>query len=89
MAGELDDLTAMLNLGAMYTEEQNYIEAVEWYRKAADLGDEEAMFRVGSMYENGEGVEKDIQKAKELYSMSAEKGYEEAKKVFERLHPPS
>ena len=36
--------------------QQNYAEAVKWYRKAAEQGYAGAQFNLGCMYANGEGV---------------------------------
>ena len=50
-------------LGDMYFEghgvDQNYAEAMRWYRKAADQGEAKAQFNLGVMYENGQGVDQD------------------------------
>jgi TPR repeat protein len=44
----------------MYAEEivvaQDYIEAVRWFRKAAEQGHMEAQYNLGLLYENGTGV---------------------------------
>ncbi len=47
--------------------------AREWYEKAKN-GDAEAMFNLGVMYYNGEGVAKDYGKAREWYGKAAENG---------------
>jgi TPR repeat protein len=54
--------------------------------KTALKGDAEAQFNLGGMYYNGQGVEKDLKKAYEWISKSAEqdKQYEEVKKVIEK-----
>ena len=36
---------------------KDYAAAVKYYRQAADMGDAEAQFQLGVMYENGEGIE--------------------------------
>jgi len=35
------------------------VEAVKWYRKAAEQNDAEAQFNLGNCYANGDGVAKD------------------------------
>jgi TPR repeat protein len=35
---------------------QDYKEAVNWYRKAAEQGDERAQYNLGVMYAIGQGV---------------------------------
>ena len=44
---------------------QNYVRAIEWYKKAAENGDANAMKQLGSMYYYGIGIEHDLQKAEE------------------------
>ena len=39
--------------------EQNWEEAVHWYRRAVDAGSAAAMCNLGVCYERGEGVERD------------------------------
>ena len=69
---------AMNNLGHMYRNgegvEQDYAKAIEWYTKAADLGDADAMNNLGYMYEHGVGVEQDGAKAVEWYIKAADLG---------------
>jgi len=38
---------------------QNYEKTAEWYRKAADLGNADAMYSLAVMYSHGRGVQKD------------------------------
>lgn len=49
--------------------------AVEYFRKAADQGEAEAEFELGSMYLKGEGVPQDIAKARTWIRSAAEEGY--------------
>ncbi len=53
---------------------ENYTEAVDWYQRAAELDDLEAMKSLALMYTTGKGVEKNRGKADRLY-----------KKMFPRL----
>lgn len=54
--------------------DQDYAKAMEWYSKAADLGNASAMIWIGYMYYFGEGVEVDYAKAMEWYSKAADLG---------------
>ncbi len=66
--------------------EENYSEAYAYFFASADLGDSEALYYIGWMYEHGQGVgKKDIEKAKEFYRKSAEKGYDKAKEKIAKL----
>ena len=70
--------SAMNNLGNMYQNgsgvEQNGEKAVEWYTKAADLGNTSAMSNLGFMYQNGDGVEQKGEKAIEWYTKAIDAG---------------
>ncbi len=52
------------NLGAAYYfgngTEQNYPEAANWFREAAEMGSADSKYNLGLMYKNGQGVEKDL-----------------------------
>jgi TPR repeat protein len=47
--------------------EKDPAKAVEWFRKAADQGLVGSLTTLAMMYEEGRGVEQDIDKANELY----------------------
>lgn len=53
--------------------EQNWEEAVQWYRRAVDAGSAAAMCNLGVCYERGEGVERDAAEAARLYRQAAER----------------
>ena len=75
-------VSAMSDIGYVYDNgfgvEQDGTKAVEWYTKAADLGDLNAMFCLGRMYEYGVSVEQDGTKAVEWYTKAADLGHSEA-----------
>jgi TPR repeat protein len=54
--------------------EQDHIEAVRWYRKAADHGDASAQFNLGVLYYRGDGVPQDHNEAAKLYRLAADQG---------------
>jgi hypothetical protein len=58
---------------------QNYTEAVEWYRRAAEQGYASAQFNLGVMYAAGQGVRKDLVMAYILESLAAAQGVEQAR----------
>ena len=68
----------MSNLGLLYDNglgvAQDYAKAREWYEKAADKGDANAMASLGLLYHNGQGVAQDYAKAREWYEKAADKG---------------
>jgi TPR repeat protein len=50
---------------------QDYREAVQWYRKAADHGDAAAQFNLGTLYANGRGVAVDYVEAYHWLSLAS------------------
>ncbi|WP_254557762.1 tetratricopeptide repeat protein, partial [Salmonella enterica] len=52
---------------------KNLPEAYKWIKQSADQGNAQAHYNLGLMYWNGDGVEKDLNKAK-LHLSSAVKG---------------
>ena len=54
------------------------VEAVKWYRKAAEQNDAEAQNNLGLCYANGQGVAKDEVEAVKWYRKAAEQNYAEA-----------
>lgn len=61
----------------LYTEEPNYQKAFDWYSKAAEIGSADAEYELGSYYEKGIVIEKDLEKAIELYMKAICHGYQE------------
>jgi TPR repeat protein len=67
---------AQYNLGGIYREgtgvRQDYVEAVKWYRLAADQGNAMAQPNLGAMYDNGIGVS--YTEAVKWYRQAADQG---------------
>src|SRR5262249_39385039 len=53
-------------------------EAAKWYRKAADSGLAKAQFRLGRLYDLGQGVAEDPAQAIAWYRKAADQGYPRA-----------
>ena len=64
---------------------QNRPLAAKWYRKLADQGDKYAMFRLGEMYRDGEGVLRDYATAHMWFNLAAESGYRYASTARDEL----
>eukprot|EP00985_Skeletonema_marinoi_P002915 scaffold1192_cov80-Skeletonema_marinoi.AAC.5 len=64
---EANDPAAMSHKGIEQYKKGDYQSSFKWYSKAAELGDVEAHVRLGLMYRNGDGVEKD--RGKEMYHL--------------------
>jgi TPR repeat protein len=59
-----DDPAALCQMGGKcFEDEGDYDGAFEYFTKAAELGNANAHYKLGLMYEDGEGVEKDVEKA--------------------------
>ena len=65
-------------LGKEFYNKSKYIEAYEWYKKAADQGYSAAQYNIGVLYNNGYGVSQDYNKAYEWYKKAANQGYSAA-----------
>lgn len=64
---------------------QNYAEALEWYRKAAEKWHTGAEISLGWMYEYGQGVSRDYQMALSWYLKAAAQGNNDAQRGIERV----
>ncbi len=75
-------LTAQNNLGRMYETgdgvARDGVEAVRWYRKAAERGSADAQTNLGAMYAKGDGVAKNDGEAEKWYRLAAKQGMPEA-----------
>ncbi len=66
---------------------KDYQEAFEWLTKSADAGDRESEYWLGTLYEGGRGVERNMDKALALYQSAADKGFERAQNRLAELQP--
>ena len=56
-----------------------------WFRMAAERGDSLALYTLGACYEDGSGVEPDIEQACYWYRRAAENGFEAARDTLKEL----
>lgn len=75
----------MNNIGNILQKRKQYSEALVWYEKASKYNNAAAFWNLGNCYENGIGVERDLNKAKEWYLKAKEAGNWGAKEALERL----
>jgi hypothetical protein len=55
--------------------DRDYRKAREWFKKAADEGNSDAMYGLGDLYKNGgSGIDRDYYEAHEWYKKAADKG---------------
>lgn len=78
MAVDLGNNKAYLELAYCYYQESDFDFAFECFQKAADAGMGIAMYHLGIMTENGQGVTADADRATEWYRKAAENGYVKA-----------
>ena len=64
--------------GIEFFNQENYAEAVKWYRKAADQGYAAAQYDLGFSYNLGLGVSQDYTEAVKWYRKAAEQGFADA-----------
>jgi uncharacterized protein len=54
--------------------DRNSAEAARWFQKAVEQGQPEAAFLLGTMFWNGDGVERSHEEAGKIWHLSAERG---------------
>jgi TPR repeat protein len=64
--------------GKEFAGQQNFPEALRWYRVAANQGDADAQLALGNLYAQGEGVQQDYGAALLWFRKAAEQGNSEA-----------
>lgn len=84
------DASSQIILGTIYYSglggaKQNYQEAMIWYKKAADQGDDGAENMLGYMYYYGNGVKPDYQQSFDWYTKSASQGNANAQYQLDNL----
>jgi serine/threonine protein kinase len=78
-AADAGNVQAMLSLGGLYlvgsdAAPQNDQDAARWFQKAAGLKNPSAMYNLAGLYEEGRGVPRDADKARQLYQEAAALG---------------
>ena len=59
--------------------------AMEYYNKAAEQGNQDALFYLGCCFAKGRGVKQSYQKAIEYYQKAAQNGNSEAKTKLKKI----
>ena len=78
---------AMVQLAGIYfNTEQDQGEALNWYKKAADSGDRDALYQLGLFSETGVAKTLNYAEAQRYYQQSAEKGNANAKLALARMY---
>ena len=72
-------VSLMLKLGYYYENvERNFDEALKWFLKAADLGNDIAQYEVGCIYKYGWNRQGDYKMVVEYFSKAYKQGYKSA-----------
>lgn len=74
-AADANSSEGQFYLGTLYRSKQQYLQAVEWLTKSAAQKYMPASYRLGKMYDIGEGVNKDHIKAYEYFEQAAKMGH--------------
>ncbi|HHF4028427.1 TPA: tetratricopeptide repeat protein, partial [Haemophilus influenzae] len=81
---------AQANLGSAYSAghgvRQDYIEAVKWFKKAAENGSADGQFKLGLVYLIGQGIQKDRTLAKEWLGKACDNGNQNGCEYYGELN---
>ncbi|WP_194147957.1 tetratricopeptide repeat protein [Helicobacter pylori] len=72
-------------LGMLSYDKQDFSKAKEYFEKACELNSGSGCNFLGFLYENGQGVEKDLIKAAYFYSKACKLGNQKACEVLKEL----
>lgn len=72
-AGEMS-AEELLSAGREAQDAEDYQKAMEYFQNAAEKGDAEALFYIGRLYMNGNGVDQSYEKALEYFQRGADLG---------------
>lgn len=78
-------LSELLQQANSKYEDKQFDQAIPYLEEASNRGNARAQYSLGHMYENGEGLNKDIDKAKEYYHLAANQGHKKAKAALKKL----
>ncbi len=67
-----------MSQGMAHYNKEEYVEAAQWFRKAAEQGHAQAQYHLGHMYDSGKGVTEDNQQAIQWYRKAVEQGLAQA-----------
>jgi TPR repeat protein len=79
-------VAAMAKLGWVLDGAELNDEAVIWYQKAAEKGNAEGQYGLGTMYSKGEGVKQDNKQAFQWIAKSAEQQYSKGMELMAQVY---
>src|SRR2546426_3595037 len=71
---EKGNAAAQYALGRISYDDGHFVEATGWYERAGEQGDMDALYNLGYIYHEGQGVTRNYGKANELFLRVVEKG---------------
>ncbi len=88
-AAEKNYAPAMFKLGVIMAKENDYPQAARWWLKASSSELPEAQYNLAKLYRDGQGVEKDLYKAKFWFKKAAESAMKKYDSLNSQLLQPS
>ena len=79
------ELTDEQKAKAAQTKNEAGAKVLAWHQELADKGDPYGQYKMGLHYLNGDGVAKDVQKARDLFSKAAAQGNQDAAAELAKL----
>lgn len=77
------------NMGLDFYEQEQFKNAVFWYKKAAEGGDADASYNLGEMYRDGDGVPSSKSKAIKWFEVAKKNGHTEAQAAIDAIKKPT
>jgi TPR repeat protein len=78
------------NLGVIFRDgkggEDGLVQAVNWWRKAADQGDADAQTNLGILYEEGKGISQNYEEAARFFKLAGDQGQSLAQRDLGNLY---
>ena len=85
---ELSQADDLVSKGKTFLDNQEYHDAVECFRIAAQMRNAQAMYYLGLCYEKGLGVEQDAAEAEKWIRKAAEQGHADALQALQKIEQP-
>ena len=73
-------------MGSLLLEQRRISEAISWYERAAEAGNQYAQYHLEKLYLQGNGIPQDIPRAKEFLTAAAEQGNQYAQYALGKLY---
>ena len=77
---------AQVTLGEHYLQEENYAEARQWLRLAADAGNADGQYLLGLSYIIADDADEHLDDIHTLWHQAADQGHPGAQEALKKLH---